>query len=109
MEEGNCEKIIEEFIEQIKNNANEISANNKNALAMSLARSSSIKNGRKLSSKEMNTLVDQLFACENPYHSPNGKPIIIKINEEDKLSVISVQYCILNCSEVYIHYTPKGH
>ena len=83
VEEANCEKIIEEFIEQIKNNANEISANNKNALAMSLARSSSIKNGRKLSSEEMNTLVDQLFACENPYHSPNGKPIIIKINEEE--------------------------
>ena len=67
VEEANCEKIIEEFIEQIKNNANEISANNKNALAMSLARSSSIKNGRKLSSEEMNTLVDQLFACETPY------------------------------------------
>ena len=83
VEEANCEKIIEEFIEQIKNNANEISANNKNALAMSLARSSSIKNGRKLSSKEMSTLVDELFACENPYHSPNGKPIIIKINEEE--------------------------
>jgi DNA mismatch repair protein MutL len=83
VEEANCEKIIEEFIEQIKNNANEISTNNKNALAMSLARSSSIKNGRKLSSEEMNTLVDQLFACETPYHSPNGKPIIIKINEEE--------------------------
>ncbi len=83
VEEANCEKIIEEFIEQIKNNANEISANNKNALAMSLARSSSIKNGRKLSSEEMNTLVDQLFACETPYLSPNGKPIIIKINEEE--------------------------
>ena len=83
VEEANCEKIIDEFIEQIKNNANEISANNKNALALSLARSSSIKNGRKLSSEEMNTLVDQLFACENPYHSPNGKPIIIKINEEE--------------------------
>ena len=50
---------------------------------MSLARSSSIKNGRKLSSEEMNTLVDQLFACETPYLSPNGKPIIIKINEEE--------------------------
>ncbi len=83
VEEANCEKIIEEFIQQIKNNANEISANNKNALAMSLARSSSIKNGRKLSSEEMNTLVDQLFACETPYLSPNGKPIIIKVNEEE--------------------------
>jgi DNA mismatch repair protein MutL len=31
----------------------------------------------------MNTLVDQLFACETPYLSPNGKPIIIKINEEE--------------------------
>ena len=83
VEEANCEKIIEEFIEQIKNNANEISANNKNALAMSLARSSSIKNGRKLSLAEMNTLVDQLFACDTPYLSPNGKPIIIKVNEEE--------------------------
>ena len=83
VEEANCEKIIEEFIEQIKNNANEISANNKNELAMTLAKSSSIKNGRKLSAEEMNTIVDQLFACETPYHSPNGKPIIIKINEEE--------------------------
>ena len=68
---------------EIKNNANEISTNNKNALAMSLARSSSIKNGRKLTFEEMNTLVDQLFACDTPYHSPNGKPITIKINEEE--------------------------
>ena len=83
VEETNCEKIIEEFIEQIKNNANEISVNNRNKLAMSLAKSSSIKNGRKLSAEEMNAIVDQLFACETPYHSPNGKPIIIKINEEE--------------------------
>jgi len=83
VEEANCEKIIEEFIEQIKHNANEISVNNRNKLAMSLAKSSSIKNGRKLSTEEMNAIVDQLFACETPYHSPNGKPIIIKINEEE--------------------------
>ena len=83
VEETNCEKIIEEFIEQIKNNANEISVNNRNKLAMSLAKSSAIKNGRKLSAEEMNAIVDQLFACETPYHSPNGKPIIIKINEEE--------------------------
>jgi DNA mismatch repair protein MutL len=83
VEEANCEKIIEEFIEQVKNNANEISAKNKSSLAMSLARSASIKNGRKLSLDEMNTLVDQLFACDTPYLSPNGKPIIIKIKEEE--------------------------
>jgi DNA mismatch repair protein MutL len=83
VEEANCEKIIEEFIEQVKNNANEISAKNKTTLAMSLARSASIKNGRKLSLDEMNTLVDQLFACDTPYLSPNGKPIIIKIKEEE--------------------------
>jgi len=83
VEEANCEKIIEEFVEQIKNNANEISAKNKTSLAMSLARSSSIKNGRKLTLEEMNTLVDQLFGCDTPYLSPNGKPIIIKINEDE--------------------------
>jgi len=83
VEEANCEKLIEEFVEQIKNNANEITAKNKTALAMSLARSASIKNGRKLTFEEMNTLVDQLFACDTPYLSPNGKPIMIKINEEE--------------------------
>lgn len=83
VEEANCETIIEKFVDQIKNNANEISADNKIGLALSMAKSTSIKNGRKLTLEEMNTLVDQLFACDTPYLTVKGKPIIVKINEEE--------------------------
>lgn len=83
VEEGNCEKIIDGFIEQMKNNANEISTNNKEKLANSMALSACIKSGRKLTVVEMDELFDQLFACDTPYHTPNGKPVIVKIDEDE--------------------------
>lgn len=42
-------------------------------LARSLAQQASIKAGRQLSVKEMQTLIDELFACEQPYIAPNKR------------------------------------
>lgn len=38
-----------------------------------------IKAGDKLSFKEMNSLIEQLRYCENPYTCPHGRPTIIKM------------------------------
>jgi len=43
----------------------------------------SIKAGKKLEDEEMNQLVDELFACEMPYHLANGKPIILSYTLEE--------------------------
>ena len=52
-------------------------------LAMAMAKSAAKKNGQALSESEMLSLVEQLFACQMPYHLPNGKPIIITLNIDD--------------------------
>lgn len=70
---GASEKdLFENLIEQFKSNKNDLKLDVKENLARSLARRSSIKSGSKLSQEEMKTLIDQLFACENPNYAPGG-------------------------------------
>ncbi len=42
-----------------------------------------IKQSDKLTHEEMNTLIDELFATENPYFCPHGRPIMIKWSLEE--------------------------
>jgi DNA mismatch repair protein MutL len=55
----------------------------KSELAKVLACRSAIKAGQKLSAGEMQDLIDKLFACENPYTCPHGRPIVLKFSLED--------------------------
>ena len=81
--EQNIKKIIEGLLEQFKLNESELKLKKRENLAISMARSASIKTGKKLAEDEMSVLVDQLFACDMPYSSPNGKTTIITLNLED--------------------------
>lgn len=76
-------QTLENLLEQLKSNANELKLAKKEKLASSLAKSASIKSGQTLSEEEMSVLTDNLFACEMPYHLPNGKPIIITLDLDD--------------------------
>jgi DNA mismatch repair protein MutL len=42
-----------------------------------------IKAGQKLSVLQMQSLIDRLFATENPYTCPHGRPIVIKLTLEE--------------------------
>lgn len=46
------------------------------ALALSLARHAAIPHGQVLTNEEMETIVNQLFACANVNYTPDGQPII---------------------------------
>jgi DNA mismatch repair protein MutL len=70
-------------MEQFKLNKSELELDNRENLAVSLARSASVKSGKQLSNQEMTSLIDQLFSCEMPYSLPNGKPTIITLNLDD--------------------------
>ncbi len=83
LNEQNVKKILEGLLEQFKLNESELKLKKHENLAISMARSASIKSGKNLSYEEMKALVDQLFACEMPYSLPNGKPTIITLNLED--------------------------
>ncbi len=55
----------------------------KKEVAKVVACRSAIKAGQKLSANEMQNLVDNLFACENPYTCPHGRPIVIRLTLEE--------------------------
>ena len=48
-----------------------------------MARSASIKRGQVLQEEEMQDIIDRLFACEVPYHSPFGRKCFITYTLED--------------------------
>ena len=79
----NEKKIVEEMIEQYKMNAQVTKLSKRENLAKSLAYSSSIKAGKKLSVEEMKTLIDELFACENAFTAPNGRFTFITIGNDE--------------------------
>lgn len=80
----NLEHLIEKLISQYINNL-EFEIGIEDNLARSMSISAGIKKGRKLQKEEMNTIIDQLFACRLPYKSPSGKNCFIII-EHDELN-----------------------
>lgn len=71
----NEKKLIEEIIESFKYSSDGVK--NKNIqLAKVLSKETAIKSGTKLTPDEMNSLIDELFACSEPNLSPEGKPCI---------------------------------
>jgi DNA mismatch repair protein MutL len=52
-------------------------------LVASFACRSAIKAGQKLSVQEMKLLADQLFAADNPYSCPHGRPTIHRLSVEE--------------------------
>ncbi|EDM34395.1 DNA mismatch repair protein [Pedobacter sp. BAL39] len=79
-------QLFEHLIEGFKNSQQELKLDKRDALARSMARNSSIKSGAVLGQQEMNTLIEELFACKSPNFSISGKPVIqtIGLTELDK-------------------------
>lgn len=82
-ENNDLARMLEELIEGFKNNHTVLKLNKRDNLARTLAKNSAIKAGTTLETEEMNDLIDQLFACDMPSASINGKQIIIKITLEE--------------------------
>ncbi len=80
---GEEKGIFEGFIEQYKLNKSDIKLENSENLARSLAKRSAMRPGRKLALKEMTTLVDQLFACENTNFAPDGNMTFVLLDLND--------------------------
>ena len=82
MEESNFHAILEKVINQYLDNLELELGNNEN-LALSLAVHSSINRSKKLEVEEMQHMLDDLFATENPYTSPSGKKCFITYELDD--------------------------
>jgi DNA mismatch repair protein MutL len=76
-------KLLEQLLDQLKNEKSGLRNERHHALARSMATSMAIRAGRILSKQEMNDLIDRLFACEMPYHSPGGRPTLVTFGLEE--------------------------
>lgn len=75
---------LEQMIEQYKSLQGDLNMGTLERIARATALASAVDYGKQLSDLEIQELVDQLFACSNPNHSPSGK-LIVKIIEIEEL------------------------
>ncbi len=76
-------ETVEALIETYKQNEQALKLGLNDNLARSLAKSLAVKTGRALSVEEMQNLVDNLFACQTPTLSPNGKAAIVTLGADE--------------------------
>ena len=80
---GNEARILQELLEEYKNNEHAGVTDVRDNLAKSYACKAAIKAGDRLSTAEMIGLIDQLFATTMPSVCPHGRPVIVKISIDE--------------------------
>ena len=74
---------IELMIEQYKSLKGLNNTGHAERVSRAAAKASAIHYGKQLTDIEMQELIDQLFACENPNHTPSGKTIVRIVDLEE--------------------------
>jgi DNA mismatch repair protein MutL len=75
-------QVLTEMIEAYREYSGETN-DSWDSVAKSFACKSAIKSGDKLSQQEMASLIDQLFATNEPYLCPHGRPIVVNLSLEE--------------------------
>lgn len=75
-------ELFEGLIEQYKWNTKELKLSKSENLAQAFAKRLSMKKGQKMEKEEMNSLIGQLFGCENPNYTPDGRPTFVILGVE---------------------------
>ena len=78
----NTSEIIENLVEQYKNNL-KLDLGLQENIAQSLSRSAGIKKGESLNEEGMQELIDKLFACAVPFKSPTGNNCFLTFELEE--------------------------
>lgn len=78
----NSGQVLINIFEQLEETV-ELQANFKEKLASAYACHAAIKAGQRLTKRQMLALINDLFACKNPFFCPHGRPTIIEISFEE--------------------------
>lgn len=84
LESGDEKQTLLDMLEKFKNDLDP-SVGNKEKVAKALSLNTTTKRGTFLPVQERQTLIDVLFACENPYTSPSGRKCFVVIELEELL------------------------
>jgi DNA mismatch repair protein MutL len=79
---NNEKALFEGLLEQFKHFKSELSLDKRENLARSLAKKSSLKHGKRLDPSEMESVVAQLFSCQNPNYGLSGNKTFIRLDAQ---------------------------
>lgn len=83
LKDENVQALFESVLETFKHNQLGLKIDKQQNLLRSMARNMAIKPGKVLVSEEMQSLVDDLFACQVSNISPSGKNTILMIGSDE--------------------------
>lgn len=83
---GDEQSVLKSMLHQYKELDGNLKLDARHKLAIAFASKTAIPKGKKLSDLEMESLVDQLFACDTPYTDPLNKPTIVYLPMEEILA-----------------------
>jgi DNA mismatch repair protein MutL len=80
---GNERKILEDLLDEYRNNEHATTTDVRDNLAKSFACKAAIKSGDRLTPAEMLSLIDTLFLTQTPYVCPHGRPTMVKVSTDE--------------------------
>ena len=83
IDQGNEKMAIEKMVEQFKHFSTDLKFSKREKLMRSLALQQSVKAGVALTDKELKGLLDDLFDCDSPNSTPNGKPVYLEFRKDE--------------------------
>ncbi|MEI6947996.1 DNA mismatch repair endonuclease MutL [Paraflavisolibacter sp. H34] len=79
---GNEKQVLEHLLEQFKHFSSDLRYSKREMLLRTLAGQQAVKAGTMLSEKEMQGLVESLFACLQPNVTPSGRPTYLEFKKD---------------------------
>lgn len=79
---GGERELLQQMIEEYRETQTHLK-DRLEAVAASFACKAAIKSGDRLSQTEMASLIDRLFASEEPYYCPHGRPVVVNLSLQE--------------------------
>ncbi len=80
---GNERDVLDDLLDQYRRNRDALHLDARENLARSMASRSAIRPGHAMDSAEARSLVDQLFACDDPFSDPAGRPTMTRWSSDE--------------------------
>lgn len=86
LDTSDLKSVLDALLEAYQNFSDRIKEDQQAIMAQQMAKVAAMARGTIVEERAVGKMVSELFACEHPYHSPEGKPVIIKmgLDEIDK-------------------------
>ena len=82
VDSGNEKLVLEKILEQYKHFNSDLKLSKREMLLRTVAWQQAIKGGVALSDREMQKLIQDLFACRQPNTTPSGRPTYLEFKKE---------------------------